>query len=234
LQGIKTSLEEVGSDFLLLQEVQGDHRNEYLKKLNWVSEAQFEYIADKVWGHYAYAKNAVYDQGHHGNAILSKYPIVHWHNVNFSKIKFCSRSVLHAVVQIPTIDRQLHVMCAHFGLRSSERMRNLNTLEQYFFAQELFNEPVVLAGDFNDWRGELSSKVAARMGLSEATWSQNGQHVKTFPSSFPILPLDRVYTRGVHLNRVEVLHGHPWHRLSDHLPILFDVELSREDSIIPL
>ena len=34
-----------------------------------------KFIADSVWTDFAYGRNAVYDAGHHGNAILSRYPM---------------------------------------------------------------------------------------------------------------------------------------------------------------
>jgi len=35
---------------------------------------QHEFLAHESWLHHAYGKNSVYDSGHHGNAILSRYP----------------------------------------------------------------------------------------------------------------------------------------------------------------
>ncbi len=226
LEQIKTSVQEIGSDFVLLQEVQGDHKNERLRKLDWVSEAQFEYLADRMWDHYAYAKNAIYDEGHHGNAILSRYPIWRWHNINLSTISFCSRSVLHGEILLPDIEKKIHVMCVHLGLRASERRRSLAIIEDYLETHDLLKERLIVAGDFNDWRGDLSSRMAHRLGLHEATWRTHGVHLKTFPARFPLLPLDRVYLRNVGLERVELLRGFPWNRLSDHLPIMFEIKIT--------
>ena len=43
---------------------------------------QFEFLADSIWSHYAYGKNAIYQHGHHGNAILSELPFAISNNVD--------------------------------------------------------------------------------------------------------------------------------------------------------
>ena len=86
--GLRYNLKEVrkliasyDADLVLLQEVIGEN-----KKLSerGLYDKQFEYFSDSIWEHYSYAKNAVYQYGHHGNLILSKYPITNWTNINIS------------------------------------------------------------------------------------------------------------------------------------------------------
>jgi endonuclease/exonuclease/phosphatase (EEP) superfamily protein YafD len=36
----------------------------------------------------------------------------------------------------------------------------------------------------------------------------------------PVLPLDRIYYRGLKLKSAHILKGRPWNLLSDHLPVL--------------
>ena len=61
------------ADIVFLQEVRGQHP----RHRNLYQGAQHEYLADSFWQDHAYGKNAVYPAGHHGNALLSKYPIKH-------------------------------------------------------------------------------------------------------------------------------------------------------------
>jgi endonuclease/exonuclease/phosphatase family metal-dependent hydrolase len=63
-------------DLVFLQEVQGEHEQHARNVLNWPVEPQYEFLADDVWQDYAYGRNAIYDHGHHGNAILSRFPII--------------------------------------------------------------------------------------------------------------------------------------------------------------
>src|SRR5690606_33753507 len=48
---------------------------------------------------------------------------------------------------------------------------------------------------------------------------------RTFPSAFPWFRLDRIYQRGFAVRRARVLHGAPWKQLSDHAPLLAELEL---------
>jgi endonuclease/exonuclease/phosphatase family metal-dependent hydrolase len=48
---------------------------------------------------------------------------------------------------------------------------------------------------------------------------------RTFPAVFPWLRLDRIYQRGFSVRHASVLHGLPWTRLSDHAPLLAELEL---------
>ncbi len=80
LNDIKQALRDLNADILFLQEVLGDHNDQKCKIPNWQTAIQFEYLADSVWPHFAYGKNAIYPEGHHGNAILSKFPITDWSN----------------------------------------------------------------------------------------------------------------------------------------------------------
>ena len=77
LQQIRDELRLADVDIVFLQEIQGQHVLHKSKMIDWPNESQFEYMADRLWPHYAYGKNAIYNAGHHGNAILSKYPFKH-------------------------------------------------------------------------------------------------------------------------------------------------------------
>lgn len=48
---------------------------------------------------------------------------------------------------------------------------------------------------------------------------------RTFPAIFPWLRLDRIYQRGFSVRQASVLYGRPWTRLSDHAPLLAELEL---------
>ena len=81
--------------------------------------------------------------------------------------------------------------------------------------------PLVVAGDFNDW-GERLHGPMADLGLHTLA----GQRLPTFPSRFPLLYLDRIYTRGMHWQRAHVPHGAAWARMSDHLPLVAELTLA--------
>ena len=68
---------------------------------NYPEGAQHDYIAEEVWPHSVYGRNAVYEAGHHGNAILSRFPILQSFNTDVSAHRFESRGLLHCEIELP-------------------------------------------------------------------------------------------------------------------------------------
>ena len=63
----------------------------------------------------AYGRNAVYPEGHHGNAVLSRYPIEHYENRDVSVDGAEKRGVLYCRIVPPMTGKAIHVMCVHLG-----------------------------------------------------------------------------------------------------------------------
>lgn len=210
-------------DFVFLQEVQGKHRKRERRIVSWPDSPQFEYIAENIWPHYIYAKNAVYQSGHHGNAILSKYPFQSFESINLSNNNRASRGILHTRINIGTTT--VHLLCVHLGLFKGERAEQCKALMQRIQAVVPVNEPILMAGDFNDWRTVLSKPLMEHLGIEEAFVAVEGQHARSFPAIKPALCVDRVYFRGMNVREVACLQGKPWRLLSDHLPLYACFEL---------
>src|ERR1700745_327025 len=76
LREIRDAVRGLDPDFVFLQEVLGEHQGRRLRVgCAWPEKPQFDVLADELWPHFAYGRNADYEDGHHGNAILSKVPI---------------------------------------------------------------------------------------------------------------------------------------------------------------
>ena len=225
LQQIRDELRRTNVDVVFLQEIQGQHTVREKKIVNWPSASQFEFLADQVWSHYAYARNAIYSAGHHGNAILSKYPITEWHNLRFSTIRPASRSLLHGRINIPGMKINIHLLCVHLDFLPNLRKQQLGKLDQCIRANIPDNEPLILAGDFNDWHGQVSRNLATDLELKEIFFTMHGKHARTYPAWMPVLPVDRIYYRGLRPVECECYSQHPWHGLSDHAPLYakFDI-----------
>lgn len=220
LPQMRAAIAELNPDFVFLQEVQGVHRRRAKRIDAWPDAPQFEYIAEKIWPHYIYAKNAVYHSGHHGNAILSKYPFERFENINLSTINRASRGIIHSQLVLDD-DKQtkIHLLCVHLGLFKAERAEQCKTLMLRISEAVPENEPLLMAGDFNDWRMHLSKPLAEELGIEEAFFSLEGQHARSFPAIRPSLCVDRVYFRGMDVYEVQCLQGKPWRMLSDHVPL---------------
>ena len=223
LPQMREAIIALNPDFVFLQEVQGKHRKREKNIDSWPDSPQFEYIAENIWPHYVYAKNAVYQSGHHGNAILSKYPFDCIENINLSQVNRASRSILHA--QLKLDNTTIHLLCVHLGLFKAERAEQCKALMQRIKDVVPHDEPLLMAGDFNDWRNVISKPLFEELGIEEAFVAVEGHHARSFPAIRPALCVDRVYFRGMRVQEVACLHGKPWRMLSDHLPLCARFEL---------
>ena len=177
---------------------------------------QYEVLADGVWTQHAYGRNAVVTGGHHGNALLSRHPVTTWRNVDASVGRAEPRGFLHAVIGL--VDRApLHAICLHLALRESHRRRQVDRLLELVTHEIPDGAPLVIAGDFNDWRGRAHRRLVLS-GLQEVHASAVGRPARTFPARAPWLRLDRIYVRNV-LHRPVKVDARDWRMLSDHLPL---------------
>jgi endonuclease/exonuclease/phosphatase family metal-dependent hydrolase len=225
IHDLRERLRSLQADVVFLQEVQGAHDLHAMRWRDWPSEPQYEFLADAVWSDYAYGKNAVYDRGHHGNAILSRYPIVASENLDVSAHAFESRGLLHAQIALPDIATPAHLMCVHLALFEHSRQRQLVMLKKRVHETVPDHAPLIIAGDFNDWRGHAGRDFAVELGLQEAFVSVHGKTARSFPAHFPMLSLDRIYVRGWRVVDAQVLQaGDGWHR-SDHAALLATLAL---------
>lgn len=216
LHELKDRLKTINADILFLQEVQGIHLSRANRFEGWPIEPQYEFLANGVWSDMAYGKNAVYDHGHHGNAILSRYPILSWENIDISTHAFESRGLLHCQLAVPELDQALHAICLHLALHEQGRRKQLQRVSQHIRDLVADEAPLIMAGDFNDWRQRAPSYLAHELGLQEVFESTHGRHALSFPAALPLFALDRIYVRGFQVASARVHHGRSWRMLSDH------------------
>jgi endonuclease/exonuclease/phosphatase family metal-dependent hydrolase len=222
LKEIRHAIRLVNADMLFLQEVVGENIIKASSVENWVPETQFEFLADSVWPHHAYGKNSVYNHGHHGNAILSRYSLEDWGNTDLSVIPTSNRGLLHA-----RILGGINLFCVHCGLLGAERKAQLKKMVTVIRRCAADNEPIILAGDFNDWQNKAGLYLKNELDLSEVFTETYGRPKATFPAMLPFLPMDRIYFRGLDLQEAEVLTGSPWNRLSDHCAIFAEFKVNK-------
>lgn len=219
LHQIREALEGADVDLIFLQEIQGEHAYRQLLIKGWPDTPQAEFLADRRWPHRAYGKNASYDAGHHGNAILSKFPFSIWENINVSANRLASRSVLHGVIEPNGVLGPIHVICIHFGLMLSERRRQLSVLIERIRSHCPDDAPLIIAGDFNDWTREAERRMRRDLGLMDVFVAMNTRPARTFPVWYPVFPVDKIFFRGVQPIACRCLNELPWRRLSDHAPL---------------
>ncbi len=223
LQEIRHALREMNADILFLQEVVGDHQDEKCKIPDWKTAIQFEYLADMTWPHFSYGKNAIYPEGHHGNAILSKFPIINWSNHVISTNRLEQRGLLKTKIKIPETGKEIILANTHLDLTQGGRDKQARMIIDHLLPEKEI--PFILVGDFNDWNKKISPKIEKELGAKEIFKTLHGKYPLTFPSFMPMLSLDRVFIHQLKGLKAEALTDSHWKSLSDHLPLYVEVEI---------
>jgi endonuclease/exonuclease/phosphatase family metal-dependent hydrolase len=225
LPELRDAVRKVGADLVFMQEVLGMHDAHGKKWEDWPEGGQYEFLADSIWPQYAYGRNMVYPKGHHGNAVMSKFPIAHYQNHDVSVAGPEKRGLLHCVIKVPNCAHDVHAICVHLGLAESHRQQQLDLLCKITHTEVPAGAPLIVAGDFNDWRRRANEILLREAGLREIFVTAYGEPAKTFPAIFPVLSLDRIYVRNCSVHLPVVLPRKPWSHLSDHAPLVAEIHL---------
>jgi endonuclease/exonuclease/phosphatase family metal-dependent hydrolase len=219
LDQIRSALREMNPDVLFLQEVLGDHEHKHYRIPDWQTAIQFEYLASSFWPHFAYGKNAIYPEGHHGNAVLSKFPIQEWSNHVISNDRSEKRGLLKAKIHLPNRG-DITLVNTHLGLSQSGRDYQTNLIIDHLSREQ---NPWILVGDFNDWNRRISPRLERELKATEVFRHLFGRYPPTFPAIFPFLSLDRVFVHRLVPEDARTLTMRPWVGLSDHLPLYAEI-----------
>ncbi|TAG80289.1 MAG: EEP domain-containing protein [Burkholderiales bacterium] len=212
---LREQLRTMQADIVFLQEVVGNNDRHSRRHADWPKTPQHEFLADQHWPVSAYGKNAIYEHGHHGNAILSAFPILRCEQVNISTNRIEQRGLLHAEIALPDVDEPLHCVCIHLGLFGRSRLKQIDLVKERIAAMVPRSAPLIVAGDFNDWRRRAGDPLH-EIELREVFETLGGNPARSFPARLPILHLDRIYVRGLEVNDARVHRGGDWAKLSDH------------------
>ena len=206
------AVEQLDADIVCLQEVRMMHRREERYFQRWPELPQAEFLAPEGY-EAVYRTNAYTRHGEHGNALLSRWPVLRHQHEDMSDHRFEQRGLLH--VEVVVQERPVHVIVVHLGLIPGSRVRQVEQLQAYIDREVPARAPLVVAGDFNDW-GSQVQRMLARVGLREFDAASS----PTYPSRMPIVQLDHVYARGLTPVGRLVPRGRIWGRMSDHLPLI--------------
>jgi endonuclease/exonuclease/phosphatase family metal-dependent hydrolase len=231
LPEIRQELQKIGPHILFLQEVIGENHYYSQKVENWPGQSQDKFLSDALGLTSIYGQNAIYQQGHHGNAIISSFPFLEWQAVNISLNRWEQRGILYAKIRLDAdntvedVEKSIHLFCTHLNLLNSDRLQQYKSLQELIEQKVGKNEAAILAGDFNDWNKQASRFFELDLSMLEGFKSLHGSYAKTFPSVLPLLSLDRIYVHNLQPVHAEVLSHSKLTRLSDHLPLLLELEI---------
>lgn len=217
IHNLATAIETLGADVVCLQEVRSSNRREEKYFKHWPLVGQADFLAPLGF-EAIYRTNAVTRHGEHGNALLSRWPVLAHQHEDMSDHRFEQRGVLHVELLIHGVN--VHVLVVHLGLIRASRVRQLEQLKHFVQREIPTQSPVLIAGDFNDVGARLKEALAPA-GLQ--AWTGAAQ--PTFPSRLPLAQLDHVFARGLKPVSVSVPRGRDWWRMSDHLPLIAEFSL---------
>jgi endonuclease/exonuclease/phosphatase family metal-dependent hydrolase len=217
IHNIGHAVEQLDADVVCLQEVRKLHRREERYFTRWPELPQAEFLTPEGYES-VYQTNATTKHGEHGNALLSRWPVMSRGHEDMSDHRFEQRGLLH--VKVFAHRRPIHVIVLHLGLIAGSRVRQIEQLARYVRREVPRREALVVAGDFNDWGGKLRSPMNDA-GLKDFA----GERQYTFPSRLPLTQLDYVYARGLKPLGVHIPRGRVWWRMSDHLPLIAEFKV---------
>ena len=145
-----------------------------------------------------------------GNVILTAYPLL---SVRKLDLTFRTREPRGAIVaKLDIHGMPCTVIATHLGLRWKERRRQIRQLLEEIKTED--PGPLVFMGDFNEW-----NTLTGALRILKSHFRMEPAP-PTYPSRFPVLPLDRILVHpGSALKEISVRKT-PFSRLaSDHLPL---------------
>ncbi len=217
IHNLALAVESLDADVVCLQEVRHYNRREAKRFPLWPELGQAEFLAPPGY-EAVYRTNAVTRDGEHGNALLSRWPVMSHQHEDMSDHRLEQRGFLHVTLHVH--GQLVHVMVVHLGLVRASRVRQVAQLQRFIQREIPSDAPLLVAGDFNDW-GQTVQLAFKRSGLH--AW---GVPQPTFPSRLPLAQLDYVFARGLVPVGLTVPRGRVWWRMSDHLPLIAEFALA--------
>ena len=223
IHNIGHAVEQLDADIVCLQEVRKLHRREERYFTRWPELPQAEFLCPEGYAA-VYQTNARTKHGEHGNALLSRWPVVSQGHEDMSDHRFEQRGLLH--VPVSWNGTPVHAIVAHFGLIHASRVRQAQRLGAFIEASVPKGEALIVAGDFNDWGGKLDELMKACGLVRACVPGDPPSRFNTFPSRIPLFSMDRAYVRGLRCVATAVPRGTAWARMSDHLPLVCELALA--------
>lgn len=217
LSQIKKFLAEENADVVFLQEAVGEHTGKKIIIPDFKTNNQVDYLAEGLYPFSIYGANKIHAKGHHGNAILSRFPLFEVNNHDISQNRLESRGLLH--VKVDFNDSEIHLFNTHLNLLEKDRSRQITWINDHINRELEDHHPVILAGDFNDWRRKIVNFLHEETTLKEVFGHMHGNQPNSFPSFLPRLSLDRIFYKNLELQEAVQYSGKRFKNLSDHLPL---------------
>jgi endonuclease/exonuclease/phosphatase family metal-dependent hydrolase len=163
------------------------------------------------------------DTGDYGNALLTRFDIGETRKIDLSLPGREPRGALD--VDLDYHGQTIRVVVTHLGLKGVERRQQIGRLVDVLARDE--SRPILVLGDMNEWF-PVARSIRSFLSIF-------GKHppVRTFPSWWPVLALDRIFVSPKDALIAAKVHATNLARVaSDHLPVKALVSLSKRLNVI--
>jgi len=210
---IAAVLGEIDADIVGLQEVDA-------RPSETSASMQMQFLAAKLGLHAVAGPTLQRADGHYGNALLTRRPVLDVRHVDLTVYRREPRAALD--VDLDVDGTAVRVVVTHLGLLPGERRTQVRRLLDLL--GESRSDILVVCGDINEWFavGRPLRWLHARLGRTAT--------VPTFPAAFPVFALDRIWVQPQAALASLAAHASPVARqASDHLPLTADIRLRASD-----
>lgn len=180
------------------------------------------WLAEQLNMHVHFTAARACDEGHYGNAILSRHPFAVLSEGGLLRRRGEERAVQWLKLSIG--GRAVSVMNTHLSIHFRERLLQI---EQLLGAEWLASAeqgvPLIVCGDLNS---SQFSPVYRRLSrdLVDVQQVHGARARPTWPSRLPLLRIDHVFaSRSLRVSRCEVRRDSLTSVASDHLPLLAEL-----------
>lgn len=154
--------------------------------------------------------------GFYGNIILTSRPYEQVYTQDISQNGFEPRGILQVDFNINKL--KVSFITTHFGLEGKERYAQASCLLSCI--EKLNSDITIVSGDLNIWCkfNKTSKSIDTRLGASP--------RIPSFPSRYPLLALDRIWTLPEsRLMKIYALKNIKTRMASDHLPVVAEIKI---------
>jgi endonuclease/exonuclease/phosphatase family metal-dependent hydrolase len=208
---IAAILKELNADIIGLQEVHSAHDGTF-------EAYQMRYLAETTGYDVISGPNVTLENSEYGNVLLTRHAVVRVRRVDLSVPGREARGAIDADIDVG--DRHVRVIVSHLGLGMRERRYQTKRLIGLLNQEK--TSPVIVLLDLNEWFpfGGPILRLNEQFGKAPC--------FRSFPSIFPLLPLDRVWVRPrAALLEVQTYLTPATRIASDHLPLLATIDPNR-------
>lgn len=195
-------------DIVTLQEI-----DKLCARTNGVDQAAW--LGEACGLHSAFGDFMPYQGGEYGMAVLSRYPILEVHNL---RLPDGSEPRTALGVEVLTPQGPVTVVSIHLYRTETERLAQAETLMDFY---RDWDQPVILAGDFNSLPG---TAVMQRLAEDFAEVPCTGSNL-TFPADEPVKQIDYCLVRPGERVLTQSMRVIQEPLTSDHRPLLIEISL---------